>query len=65
MVAHVNVERPRTPADHLARDHLLRGLMGFCMFHGCTEVALLSETDLASHGVAVRAVGGVNATIFV
>ena len=49
--------------------YLLRQLMGFCMFHGCNEVALLGEADLAAHGIDTRVmtVGGAsrNITLFV
>ena len=29
------------------------GLMGFCLFHSCKEVATLATADLAANGVAV------------
>jgi len=45
--------------------YVLRQLMGFCMFHGCTEVAMLGEADLAAQGVGTRPAGAENVTIFV
>ena len=55
-------------ASEAARNHrnpyLLRQLMGFCMFHGCKEVALLGEADLASHGVGIHATASGNVTLF-
>ena len=42
--------------------YLMRQLMGFCMFHGCEEVALLGEADLPSHGVGG---GGGGTVLFV
>ena len=44
--------------------YFLRQLMGFCMFHGCKEVALLGEADLVVHGVTTRQLGGGNVTFF-
>ena len=41
-------------AGHVRHCRLLRQLMGWCMFHGCREVALLGEADLARHGVVER-----------
>jgi hypothetical protein len=51
--------------DNHRNPYLLRQLMGFCMFHGCEEVELLGEADLASRGVATRRVGAANVTLFV
>ena len=41
--------------DGTRNPYLLRALMGFCMFHSCKEVAPMSEVELASYGVAVKA----------
>jgi hypothetical protein len=51
--------------ESVRNPYLLRQLMGFCMFHGCREVALIGEADLAGHGVAAEVVGGANVSLFV
>ena len=48
-----------TAARNPRNQYLLRGLMGFCMFHGCKEVAPLVELDLASYGMAATPQGSV------
>ena len=51
--------------SNVRNPYLTRQLMGFCMFHGCREVALLGGADLAAHGTAARVVGGRNVTMYV
>ena len=51
--------------SNVRNPYLLRQLMGFCMFHGCREIALLGGADLAARGAAPRVVGGRNVTLFV
>ena len=48
-----------TAARNPRNQYLLRGLMGFCMFHGCKEVAPLVELNLASYGMAATPQGPV------
>jgi hypothetical protein len=59
-----NVEA--APHDNRKNPYLQRGLMGFCMFHGCKEVSPLTQVDLgSSHSVHyVSSAGASNITLF-